>query len=127
MVIQYPILNVSLSSVTYKHLEYIHIGDLWDYSSDSRIFNEYYLNQKFADQTGRVFKIIGKQEPSSFLNRVLHWGKEELVFEETGETIDFSRLKEFVINRYQSLDDDFARPILLGLVEKANNFEDLIG
>ena len=58
MSIQFPILNVSLSNLSSQDLEETHIGDLWDYPGDNSIFEEYYNNQKYVDQSGHIFKII---------------------------------------------------------------------
>ena len=59
MSIQFPILNISLSNLSSQDLEETHIGDLWDYPGDNGIFEEYYNNQKYVDQSGHIFKIIG--------------------------------------------------------------------
>ena len=57
MSIQFPILNISLSNLSSQDLEETHIGDLWDYPGDNSIFEEYYNNQKYVDQSGHIFKI----------------------------------------------------------------------
>ena len=62
MSIQFPILNISLSNLSSQDLEETHIGDLWDYPGDNSIFEEYYNNQKYVDQSGHIFKIIGKRK-----------------------------------------------------------------
>lgn len=56
MSIQFPILNVSLSNLSSQDLEETHIGDLWDYPGDNSIFEEYYNNQKYVDQSGHILK-----------------------------------------------------------------------
>ena len=99
MSIQFPILNISLSNLSSQDLEETHIGDLWDYPGDNGIFEEYYNNQKYVDQSGHIFKIIGKRK-SNFINSIMHFNKKELIFEDCGETISFSVLKDFLINRY---------------------------
>ena len=99
MSIQFPILNISLSNLSSLDLEETHIGDLWDYPGDNSIFEEYYNNQKYVDQSGHIFKIIGKRK-SNFINSIIHFNKKELIFEDCGETISFSVLKDFLINRY---------------------------
>ena len=58
MSIQFPILNISLSNLSSQDLEETHIGDLWDYPGDNSIFEEYYNNQKYVDQSGHIFKIM---------------------------------------------------------------------
>ena len=55
MSIQFPILNISLSNLSSQDLEETHIGDLWDYPGDNSIFEEYYNNQKYVDQSGHIF------------------------------------------------------------------------
>lgn len=55
MSIQFPILNISLSDLSSQDLEETHIGDLWDYPGDNSIFEEYYNNQKYVDQSGHIF------------------------------------------------------------------------
>ena len=71
--IQFPILNISLSNLSSQDLEETHIGDLWDYPGDDSIFEEYYNNQKYVDQSGHIFKIIGKRKSNfiSLKNRAL--------------------------------------------------------
>lgn len=72
MSIQFPILNISLSNLSSQDLEETHIGDLWDYPGDNSIFEEYYNNQKYVDQSGHIFKIIGKRK-SNFINSIIHF------------------------------------------------------
>lgn len=74
MSIQFPILNISLSNLSSQDLEETHIGDLWDYPGDNSIFEEYYNNQKYVDQSGHIFKIIGKRK-SNFINSIIHFNK----------------------------------------------------
>ena len=126
MSIQFPILNISLSNLSSQDLEETHIGDLWDYPDDNSIFEEYYNNQKYVDQSGHIFKIIGKRK-SNFINSIIHFNKKELIFEDCGETISFSVLKDFLINRYNSLDDNLAKSVLIRLTKQSKNIKDLIG
>ena len=126
MIIQFPILNISLSSLNKEYLEETHIGDFWDYPRDNSIFEEYYINQRYVDQSGRIFKIIGKRK-ENLINSIIHFNKEKLIFEDTGENIGFSALKELLIKRYNSLDDDFAKSILVRLIAQSKNIKDLIG
>ena len=125
MSIQFPILNISLSNLSSQDLEETHIGDLWDYPGDNSIFEEYYNNQKYVDQSGHIFKIIGKRK-SNFINSIIHFNKKELIFEDCGETICFSVLKDFLINRYNSLDDNLAKSVLIRLTKQSKNIKDLI-
>ena len=83
MSIQFPILNISLSNLSSQDLEETHIGDLWDYPGDNSIFEEYYNNQKYVDQSGHIFKITGKRK-SNFINSIIHFNKKELIFEAQG-------------------------------------------
>ena len=69
MSIQFPILNISLSNLSSQDLEETHIGDLWDYPGDNSIFEEYYDNQKYVDQSGHIFKIIGKRKSNRVTSR----------------------------------------------------------
>ena len=126
MIIHFPILNISLSSVNSENLEETHIGDLWNYPHDNDVFEKYYIGQKYVDQSGCIFKIIGRRK-SNFINKILHFNKDELVFEDTGETIGFSALKELLIKRYNSLDDNFAKSILIRLTVQSKNIKELIG
>lgn len=120
------ILNSYLSNLSSQDLEETHIGDLWDYPGDNSIFEEYYDNQKYVDQSGHIFKIIGKRK-SNFINSIIHFNKKELIFEDCGETISFSVLKDFLINRYNSLDDNLAKSVLIRLTKQSKNIKDLIG
>lgn len=126
MSIQFPILNISLSNLSSQDLEETHIGDLWDYPGDNSIFEEYYNNQKYVDQSGHIFKITGKRK-SNFINSIIHFNKKELIIEDCGETISFSVLKDFLINRYNSLDDNLAKSVLIRLTKQSKNIKDLIG
>ena len=62
MSIKFPILNISLSNLSSQDLEETHIGDLWDYPGDNSIFEEYYNNQKYVDQSGHIFKITSNPQ-----------------------------------------------------------------
>lgn len=57
----------------------------------------------------------------------LRFNKKELIFEDCGETISFSVLKDFLINRYNSLDDNLAKSVLIRLTKQSKNIKDLIG
>lgn len=57
----------------------------------------------------------------------MHFNKKELIFEDCGETISFSVLKDFLINRYNSLDDNLAKSVLIRLTKQSKNIKDLIG
>ena len=83
-------------------------------------------NQKYVDQSGHIFKIIGKRK-SNFINSIIHFNKKELIFEDCGETISFSVLKDFLINRYNSLDDNLAKSVLIRLTKQSKNIKNLIG
>ena len=114
MSIQFPILNISLSNLSSQDLEETHIGDLWDYPGDNSVFEEYYNNQKYVDQSGHIFKIRGKRK-SNFINSIIHFNKKELI------------LKDFLIHRYNSLDDNLAKSVLIRLTKQSKNIKDLIG
>ena len=49
------------------------------------------------------------------------------MIEDCGETIRFSVLKDFLINRYNSLDDNLAKSVLIRLTKQSKNIKDLIG
>lgn len=66
MIIQFPILNISLSTLSSQDLEETQIGDLWDCPNDNSIFEGYYKNQKYVDHSGCVFKIIGKRKSNFY-------------------------------------------------------------
>lgn len=112
----------------------MHLSEIWhSKKNDCRlsrtqvsIFEEYYNNQKYVDQSGHIFKIIGKRK-SNFINSIIHFNKKELIFEDCGETISFSVLKDFLINRYNSLDDNLAKSVLIRLTKQSKNIKDLIG
>lgn len=100
MSIQFPILNISLSNLSSQDLEETHIGDLWDYPGDNSIFEEYYNNQKYVDQSGHIFKIIGKRK-SNFINSIIHFSNvqkitsaENLQSRASDEIVPF---REFII------------------------------
>jgi len=122
----FPILNISLTSLNLQNLENIHIGDLWDYPRDNSIFDKYYLNQEYVDQNGCIFKLTGKTKPN-FIHAIIHFNKCELELEYTGQSIDFIKLKEFVIQRYETLEDDFDKSVLIKLASQSNTFKELIG
>lgn len=122
----FPILNISLTSLNAQSLEGIHIGDLWDYPRDNGIFNKYYLNQEYVDQNGHIFKLIGKTK-SNFIHTIVHFNKYELMFVDTEQSIDLINLRDFLIRRYSTLDNDFDKSILINLAIKSNTFHELIG
>lgn len=123
---RFPILNISLALLNLQNLEDIHIGDLWDYPRDNGIFNKYYLNQEYVDQNGHIFKLIGKKR-SNFIHTIVHFNKYELIFVYTEQSIDLISLKNLLICRYSTLDNDFYKSILINLSIKSNTFHELIG
>lgn len=126
MKLQFPMLNISLVSLNPQSLEEIHIGDLWDYPRDNHLFDKYYLNQQYVDQNGHIFKITGKTK-TDLIHAIIHFNKDKLKFDDTGRNIKFNDLKNFVIQRYATLDDDFAKSILIDLATKSRSFKELIG
>ena len=104
----------------------MHIGDLWDYPRDNSIFDKYYLNQEYVDQNGYIFKLIGKNK-SNFIHAIVHFKKCELKLEYTGQSIDFIKLKEFIICRYTTLEEGFDKSVLIKLASQSNTFNELIG
>ena len=76
---------------------------------------------------GYVKPVKTQEEATNFINSIIHFNKKELIFEDCGETISFSVLKDFLINRYNSLDDNLAKSVLIRLTKQSKNIKDLIG
>ena len=102
---KFPILNISISSLNSNILEELHIGDYWDYPDNKHIFNRYYLHHEYVDQQGQIFRLIGKNK-SNIINKILHFKSEQLFFDDTHKSIDFDELKDLLLKRYDTLDED---------------------
>ena len=123
---RFPILNISIPSLNSDILEALHIGDYWDYPNNKHIFDRYYLNHEYVDQQGHIFRLIGKSK-SNIINRILHFKSEQLYFDDTHKSIDFDELKDLLLKRYDALDEDISRSVLMRLAQKAKSIKDLIG
>ena len=123
---RFPILNISILSLNSNFLEVLHIGDYWDYPNNKHIFDRYYLHHKYVDQQGQIFRLIGKSK-SNIINRILHFKSEQLYFDDTHKSIDFDELKDLLLKRYDTLDEEMSRSVLLRLVQQAKSIKDLIG
>lgn len=124
----FPLMNISISKLNNDNIEHLIIGDKYHYPKSKWIdfFNEFYLDNEFVDCNGNVFKLIGTQN-SAMLQRLLHLGKEELVFKYTGKKMTFIQVQEFLINRYKTWDDDIGRPMMIDFMKKADDIRGLIG
>lgn len=123
---RFPILNISIPSLNSDILEALHIGDYWDYPDNKHIFDRYYLNHEYVDQQGQIFRLIGKSK-SNIINRILHFKSEQLYFDDTLKSIDFDELKDLLLKRYNTLDEDISRSVLMRLAQQAKSIKDLIG
>lgn len=123
---KFPILNISIPSLNSNFLEVLHIGDYWDYSDNEHIFDRYYLHHEYVDQRGQIFRLIGKSK-SNIINRILHFKSEQLYFEDTHRSIDFDELKDLLLKRYDTLDEEISRSVLMRLAQQAKSIKDLIG
>ena len=123
---KFPILNISILSLNSNFLEVLNIGDYWDYPNNKHIFVRYYLHHKYVDQQGQIFRLIGKSK-SNIINRILHFKSEQLYFDDTHKSIDFDELKDLLLKRYDTLDEEMSRSVLLRLVQQAKSIKDLIG
>lgn len=123
---RFPILNISIPSLNSDILEALHIGDYWDYPNNKHIFDRYYPNHEYVDQQGQIFRLIGKSK-SNIINRILHFKSEQLYFDDTHKSIDFDELKDLLLKRYDALDEDISRSVLMRLAYQAKSIKDLIG
>lgn len=123
---KFPILNISIQSLNSNFLEVLHIGDYWDYPDNKHIFDRYYLHHEYVDQQGQIFRLIGKSK-SNIINRILHFKSEQLYFEDTHRSIDFDELKGLLLKRYDKLDEEMSRSVLMRLAQQAKSIKDLIG
>lgn len=123
---KFPILNISIRSLNSNFIEVLHIGDYWDYPNYKHIFDRYYLHHEYVDQQGQIFRLIGKSK-SNIINRILHFKSEQLYFEDTHKSIDFDELKDLLLRRYDTLDEEIFRSVLMRLTQQAKSVKDLIG
>lgn len=123
---RFPILNISIPSFNSDIIEALHIGDYWDYPDNKHIFDRYYLNHEYVDQQGQIFRLIGKSK-SNIINRILHFKSEQLYIDHTHKSIDFDELKDLLLKRYDTLNEDISRSVLMRLAQQAKSIKDLIG
>lgn len=122
----YPLLNVSMTFLNEDNIEQTFIGDSFHYAKDISYFERDYLGHVYVNGQGKLFKLVGTKKCDSFIRRILHFGKEELVFEDLGKTMTFSELNELVIKRINTLEQP-DRDLWLEEMAKCHTIAEIIG
>ena len=120
--IKYPMFNIS-----YPEWNVELLGDLFLFSDiygyEEGFFAEYYLEQKFVDCDGNLWKVLGKTPLKSSLSFSKSFKIEFLRLE---EKISLNALRETLLKKSSQLEDRVARDFLRSVFVNASSIEGLL-
>jgi len=129
---KYPILNITIKEWNNSEIDYsvILLFEGAIYTSDEDIYTRFFLNNKYVDSNGFIYKIIGKKSPTPWkkiFSFLPNFYKVKLNFEKTEETISISELKSLIVNNIKSFDslEDFENN-WLNRIKKAKTFKQIL-
>jgi len=126
MNINYPILNISTPKWSNDIVDELFRYDDIYYSNDETFFESYFLNHKFVDSNGDIFKLYGKVPIKAFWVRLFTLKRSLFQFEATNEKMTFSEIKNLMITRINDLEGEEAKNQWIARLEKANSIQELI-
>jgi hypothetical protein len=128
--IKFPIANVSIKNWDKNEDYLLYVLDSpYIFTPKETFYGKYLSNHSFVDSNGNVFKITGR----IFTNRVRKilrfipgFYKAELVFEQTGETMDREEIRNHIVRQLEKLDDYEHKAEWIRTVKNATTIEGII-
>ncbi len=129
---RFPIANVSLKEWDPKeeYLLYI-LMNPFIYNNNDDFFKSFYLNQKFVDSEGNIFKVVEKRPPRQWWRKVFHFlpnvYKITLAFVKTGETMDVEEVRRFILKQVNRIKEADNIPEWIAQIRKAKTIQEILG
>lgn len=129
---RFPIANVSIKEwdpqEDYNH--YI-LMDPFIYDNREDFFKAFYLNHKFVDSDGNIYKIVDKRPPSAQWRRIFHFLPKvyriSLVFMKTEETMQIEEIREFVIRQVSRIRKADNITAWISHIKRAKTIQEILG
>lgn len=129
---RFPIANISIKE--WNPLEdYVHyiLMDPFIYNNNEDFFKTFYLNQKFVDSEGNIFKVVDKRLPTSWWRKTFHFlpdvYKITLVFVKTGEKMGIEDVRQFIIKQVTRTRKADNTSEWLAQIKRAKTIQEILG
>lgn len=127
---KFPAANISIQKwdKNEDYLIYI-LEDKFIYTTDQKLFENFFLNNLFVDSKGEVYKVVDRKLPSltrrifSFLP---NFCKIELLFKPTHDKMTLEEVRQHILNQLVILDQNQNTADWIHSVKKAKTFQDVI-
>lgn len=127
---KFPIANVSIKDWDPEddYLKYI-LENQFIYSNSTKLYRDYFLNNKFVDSNGEVYQVIDIVQPGllrqlfSFIPGVY---KGELIFSTSGELLDLEQVRQHILKQINKLENDGYKQEWIKKIKDAPTYEDVI-
>ena len=129
---KYPALNISEKSWKGKDLELVafYLFDEFNYNNNVKTFQKYFLNKKFCDSNGEIYKISGRILPLQTWRRIFSFlpnvFKCQYTTEGTNEKLTLEEFRNYLLERISDLEEDDLNREWKAKVLKAKTYEELI-
>lgn len=94
-------------------------------SNDEEIWKQYFLNLRFVDSRGDVYRLIDKIKIRKLWHSLFRISRYHCHFVATGEKLSIEELRQIMERQIKSTDEKFGKEIVHGL-RKASTYTDLI-
>ncbi|XLS28383.1 hypothetical protein ACJD0Z_14395 [Flavobacteriaceae bacterium M23B6Z8] len=129
---KYPILNISIEEWNNSDIDYsiILLEEGVIYTSNENVYTKFFLNNKYIDSNGSIYKVVGRELPASWkkaFSFLPNFYKVKLRFEKTEESMQIADLKSHIIDnikRFNGIEDFEAN--WLSRIKVATTFEQIL-
>lgn len=127
---KFPAANVSIKSwdENEDYLIYI-LEDEFIYTTNPKIYQDYFLNNLFVDSNGDIYKLIDRKLPNSFrqiLRFIPNFCKVELIFKPTKDKMTIEQVKQHILSQLNKLNNDTNKVEWIDKVKNAKSYEEII-
>jgi len=129
---RYPILNISIKEWNNIEIDYsvIILDEGVIYTSNEYIYANFFLNNKYVDSNGTIYRVIGRELPAPWkkmFSFLPNFYKVKLHFEKVEESINIHDLKSHIIDNIKGFKNTgFFEDNWLNRIEKAITFEQIL-
>lgn len=127
---KFPAANVSIKNwdKNEDYLIYI-LEDDFIYTTNNKLYQEYFLNKLFVDSNGDIYKLIDRKLPNSFrqiLSFIPNFCKVELIFKRTEDKMTVEQVRQHILIQINQLDNDQNKIEWIDKVKIAKSYEEII-
>ena len=105
--------------------DFFRFDDIY-FSSDEKLFDKYFFNQKFVDCKGNVFKIIGKSKITKPWLLSFFLKRSKIHFYEMEENISLEKLKRILNEKNITLESEAARKEINRIIQNSPTIRELL-